>query len=196
MRKRKISFAKCSDCKKTEAKERYLLGREARIVYGKNRRREKYAEIKDKKRLKYLSQRKAVLEKAKDYYEANKEAVIERGKAYRKKPATRERILEKNRIRRTLVRSLEDSSDITIDFILALKREQKNCCLCSVELYDHAGKNQRHLDHIIPIHIGGAHMQDNVRYTCRTCNLKRPKDGRDIKTLGAKKIIRKLSDLK
>lgn len=38
----------------------------------------------------------------------------------------------------------------------------------------------KHIDHIIPLNIGGLHIIDNLRIICQTCNLKRPKDGRDV----------------
>jgi 5-methylcytosine-specific restriction endonuclease McrA len=40
--------------------------------------------------------------------------------------------------------------------------------------------NSKHLDHIIPVVMGGTHTMGNVRIICRTCNLSRPKDGSDL----------------
>jgi 5-methylcytosine-specific restriction endonuclease McrA len=38
----------------------------------------------------------------------------------------------------------------------------------------------RHMDHIIPLGAGGAHIKVNVRMVCPSCNLNRPKDGSDV----------------
>jgi hypothetical protein len=40
--------------------------------------------------------------------------------------------------------------------------------------------NSKELDHILPRGVGGTHTHGNVRIICRSCNLKRPKDGRDF----------------
>lgn len=37
-----------------------------------------------------------------------------------------------------------------------------------------------HTDHIHPLNMGGKHTASNVRIICATCNLRRPKDGRDV----------------
>lgn len=39
--------------------------------------------------------------------------------------------------------------------------------------------NSKHLDHILPRNQGGTHTHGNVRIICFTCNVRRPKDGRD-----------------
>ena len=39
--------------------------------------------------------------------------------------------------------------------------------------------DQRQLDHIIPLNIGGLNIKNNVRYICGKCNNHRPKDGSD-----------------
>jgi hypothetical protein len=42
------------------------------------------------------------------------------------------------------------------------------------------GPHRKHIDHIIPITIGGTHTHGNVRVICATCNLTRPNDGSDL----------------
>lgn len=72
-------------------------------------------------------------------------------------------------------------TDITPEFIRALRAGTTTCPLCAVELTDEPGRpNTRHLDHVVPLAIGGTHTRDNVRVICRTCNLKRPCDGSDL----------------
>lgn len=71
-------------------------------------------------------------------------------------------------------------SDITAEQELAIRRRARKCPLCSVSLTSRPGlSNSKHLDHIIPVNIGGTHTHGNVRIICRTCNFKRPKDGSD-----------------
>lgn len=78
-------------------------------------------------------------------------------------------------------RAMQDLSDVDISWLLRIKNSANICPLCSVEMneirYD---KRSKHIDHIIPINIGGLHMKDNVRFICQQCNLTRPRDGSDI----------------
>lgn len=61
-----------------------------------------------------------------------------------------------------------------------MRRRARACPLCGVRLTSGLGKpNSKHLDHIIPLAIGGTHTHGNVRIVCRDCNLRRPKDGSD-----------------
>lgn len=56
-----------------------------------------------------------------------------------------------------------------------------NCPLCLTELTDERGAtNKKHLDHIVPLAVGGLHTAENVRVLCARCNLARPKDGSDL----------------
>ena len=78
-------------------------------------------------------------------------------------------------------RSLEKYSDITPAYEAVLRSRTRKCRLCATYMTgkpDHP--NSKHLDHIIPIGVGGTHTIGNVRIICRTCNLKRPKDGSDL----------------
>jgi hypothetical protein len=72
-------------------------------------------------------------------------------------------------------------SDITPEQEMAMRKRARKCPLCGVRLTNKPGlPNSKHLDHILPISQGGTHTHGNVRITCRTCNLTRPKDGRDF----------------
>lgn len=53
-------------------------------------------------------------------------------------------------------------------------KQTKHCPLCGERA------KTKHLDHIIPINIGGTHTRGNVRVICAKCNLSRPHDGSDL----------------
>lgn len=60
----------------------------------------------------------------------------------------------------------------------------KRCAICDCGLSTDLGKpNSKHLDHIVPINVGGLHVRENVRVVCRTCNLRRPLDGSDVQVV-------------
>ena len=72
-------------------------------------------------------------------------------------------------------------SDITTQQEMEMRRRARRCAMCGVSLTSKAGlPNSKHLDHIVPLGAGGTHTHGNVRITCRTCNLRRPKDGSDF----------------
>lgn len=81
-----------------------------------------------------------------------------------------------NHQRRTKLRM----TDVTIEYERALRRKAKTCPLCKVRLVSVPFTPQsKELDHILPINVGGTHTVGNVRFICRLCNQRRPKDGSD-----------------
>lgn len=62
-----------------------------------------------------------------------------------------------------------------------LRSSATSCAVCSTGLTDRPRlQNSKHLDHIVPISVGGTHVEANVRIVCARCNLSRPKDGSDV----------------
>lgn len=72
-------------------------------------------------------------------------------------------------------RAREKDTDITKKWLLDLMTRTKECMICDCKLTD----ENRQLDHILPLFVGGAHSKDNVRFVCKKCNQTRPKDGSD-----------------
>jgi 5-methylcytosine-specific restriction endonuclease McrA len=70
--------------------------------------------------------------------------------------------------------------DVTLSHEAHLMAAARRCPICKTKLvaapYLPASKE---LDHIIPLHAGGTHTIGNVRIVCRSCNVRRPKDGSD-----------------
>lgn len=114
---------------------------------------------------------------------------------------TPEQRLARDRNKRHLRRSIVRFTDLTHRDEINLRTEAHTCPLCDVTLTNDGGQgNSKNLDHIIPLCIGGTHTRTNVRITCRTCNMRRPKDGSDLdayivltpKQLGLKERARKI----
>lgn len=83
--------------------------------------------------------------------------------------------------KRSKRRTAQRYTDITAQYERELRERARRCRLCSVWMTSKPGRpNSKHLDHIIPIAIGGTHTVGNVRIICRTCNLTRPSDGSDL----------------
>lgn len=72
-------------------------------------------------------------------------------------------------------------SDITAAQELSMRSVARKCPLCGVRLTDTPNlPNSKHLDHILPIGVGGTHTHGNVRIICLACNVRRPRDGSDF----------------
>lgn len=71
-------------------------------------------------------------------------------------------------------------SDISSADVAHLVASASVCPCCGVRMVGEPGPAQKQLDHIIPLNVGGTHTLANVRVICRTCNLRRPKDGSDL----------------
>ena len=57
-----------------------------------------------------------------------------------------------------------------------IERDGLVCQLCEAKVVlNQQAPNALHLDHIIPWSEGGEHEVANLRVTCRTCNLTRPR---------------------
>lgn len=162
-------------CKKCNAKKT-----EAFYKKYPNKKREydkKYAsknktKISLNSKLKYIKNREEKLKKAKKYYAENKEDIKKRVSKYRKTP--KGKVVKTNSSNKR--RSKEKYGKINTEHLIHLRDNTTKCEICNTEL----NENNRHLDHIVPLNIGGSHRINNVRYICSSCNLKRPRDGRDI----------------
>lgn len=93
-------------------------------------------------------------------------------------------------------KALYSDTDITTEFLRELWDKTTYCCITGIKLENHGQyPNGKHLDHIIPLNIGGTHTKDNVRYISAFANINRPKNGSDeiIKAILFINIIRKLN---
>lgn len=95
-------------------------------------------------------------ERHKEYYEKNKEWFFDA--AYKRRAKTKQ-------------------TDITTKYRVDLKTNTTHCEICGKKFKT---DDKKHLDHIIPLNIGGTHTRNNVRYVHAKCNLQRPKNGSDI----------------
>ena len=123
----------------------------------------------------YENNKDIIIEKAKQYYAENSYEIKKRIKTYR----TTEKGKEVKR-NSSAKRRANQNGKISTEYLLELKKNTEICQLCNSLLTEEDGDNKYHLDHIIPLFAGGEHIEENVRYICRKCNLTRPKDGSDI----------------
>jgi hypothetical protein len=135
-------------------------------------------ECNEKAKASYASRRVLALKQKQEYYLSNREKILTSTKIYRNSPAGKLVALNSRHKRR----AISKTGDIKTSWLKDLKFNSTNCKLCKALLTDDdvSLSTHRHLDHIIPVNIGGGHTMNNVRYVCKKCNLARPKDGRDL----------------
>ena len=112
-------------------------------------------------------------EKRKEY--ENTEEYKIKKKEYLKEYRRLDKFKLPNNSRNCKRRAKIKDTDITTNWLLNLKAVTTHCGICGRKL-----KDPIHLDHIIPLNVGGLHTKSNVRYVHAKCNLSRPKNGSDI----------------
>jgi 5-methylcytosine-specific restriction endonuclease McrA len=101
-----------------------------------------------------------------EWYAANSGKNKAKCAAYRAKH--RERILVRNANRRALKRNADgEHSEADIQRLFTLQRGK--CAGCRAKL-DESGK---HIDHVLPLILGGGNGPHNIQLLCPTCNLKK-----------------------
>ena len=151
------------------------MTKEERREYMKEYRIKNIEAIKKRMDKYYQDNKERYKENQKKYYqdENNKDKVKEYKKYYRKTDIGR--AAENNNVHRR--RAKYKGSDISSKFRIELERNTTHCEICGRKF---KADDIKHLDHIIPINIGGLHIKSNVRYVHAKCNLQRPKNGSDI----------------
>ena len=141
-------------------------------------RRKATKQAQKRQRAYYDKNRDKLLEQSAANYQANRERRLDLGKTYR--AAHPEVHRQSGKRRRMLVKAAQvpgvrySRQDIIIrDSINGVPM----CVICNTPIVN---INEIQVDHRIPINQGGLDIPENVRTVHRTCNLLRPKDGRDL----------------
>lgn len=108
------------------------------------------------------SNREAIAEKKRAYYEANREQTIKRTSAYRKANPDKVKIFASNRRAKEIACGGKLSSNIEQKLF---KLQRGKCACCGLPLGDNY-----HLDHIMPLALGGTNTDDNIQLLRAKCN--------------------------
>jgi 5-methylcytosine-specific restriction endonuclease McrA len=151
---------------RAKARERYAsdpepVKEEARRWYNENK--DRYAE----RRSRWAAENRAeIMIRRREAYVRDREKIAERNKAWLAKNI--DLVLAKNRNRRAARRGApgkhtrEDIAEIAV-------LQNNRCAYCRVNL----GKVKRHIDHIMPICLGGSNERKNLQLLCMTCNTRK-----------------------
>ena len=154
----------CKQCSRNCCKEYYLKNKEAF-----SERHKKY-ELNNKEHLKIyqkeyiIKNKKKIRELSKKYRELNsKKLKIEKKKWNLNNPFAR-RIHEENRRSRKINGAGILSNDIVEKLF---KLQKRKCAICRNKLIKH------HLDHIMPLKLGGENSDKNAQLLCPKCNMQK-----------------------
>lgn len=122
--------------------------------------------IKERTRRFYIKHSDRLKEKSKKWRALNPDKVKSALQAYRAKPEYKEINIRNVAKRRS--RILGSSGKLSDGIIKKLLVSQKNKCVCCKT---NLSKVEYHLDHIMPLSLGGENVDNNVQILCKSCNL-------------------------
>ncbi len=132
----------------------------------------------------YLANKEAKLRKSKDWYAENSDRKTETQSAWRQENKEKDRASHRqwrlDNVDATVAmmanrraRKAEAGGTYNANDVQNLLRLQKGkCAACCVKLIL-AGKGRFHVDHIMPIALGGSNWPHNLQLLCPTCNFKK-----------------------
>lgn len=124
----------------------------------------------------YKDNRRKILLRKKAYRDDNKEKVNASNKVWRQ--ANPERKLAYEHKRRALKLNAEGSYTY-MDITNLIQTQNSKCVYCQTDLILH-GKGKYHVDHIMPLFLGGSNYPENLQLLCSTCNLSKGHKHPDI----------------
>lgn len=148
-------------------KEYYLKVRDSRIEYNKQyylKNKEASSEASRQYRKKNPQK---IAEYGRDYRDKNKDAIDKKKREYLE--ANPERKAAAGRSRRARKRNAE-GHHVVADVIAIFEKQRGLCASCGEKLL-RGGPMKYHVDHIIPLALGGSNWPSNLQCLCKTCNL-------------------------
>lgn len=177
---RYVTSSKCAECIADRGKKRReihgeRLRLEARTDYSENK--EKYA--KYNKTYRNTNQSSLAASKSR-YYEENKEKIAEYQKEYRAANGPRlksvhddyrsifkQKVITWNRNRKARYRNADGfhSFEDVMGILVSQERKCNSCFSCVDSGY--------HVDHVMPLALGGSNWPSNLQILCPACNMKK-----------------------
>lgn len=147
---RSTNDAKCQECNRERARQ-----------FARN-----FPEKKREQNLRrYWSDPEGNREKARIYAALNAESARKRAKEWRE--ANPERAAHNDRVKRARKRGAE-GSHTAAEVAELLKRQGFRCVYCKASIRK---KSDRHVDHVMPLKLGGSNAISNIQLLCATCNM-------------------------
>lgn len=163
--KKKEYQANNKEKKRAADKAYYEANKDKRREYNAKYRAENAERILAQKRAYHFSKREFHVQKSRDYYRAHFDVLSERKRKYNDKNKEMVRQWSRNsKARRKGAEGKHTKDDVQRIF----DRQKCKCanCLCDVS-------GGYHVDHIMPIILGGTNWPENLQILCPTCNLRK-----------------------
>lgn len=172
--KRIVSTQSCHACKLIAKNEWYKKNKDHVNEYNSKNKEKRDAQKKQHR----INNKHKYAEAAARYRKNNREKYLLAKAAYREKYAEKiskwwkdnrdlGRVYHCRRTKR--IKNNTDKNHFTKDDVKIIYKIQKGKCVyCGVDL-----KDKYHLDHIMPLFLGGSNSKENVQLTCKTCNLRK-----------------------
>lgn len=154
----------CKECQKETSRKSYDK------LKGTRDHKEYYAKNREKK-----------LERSRQYYQENKEKVLENQKKYHK---TRkgQKVMQRSHAKRRYLMGKNAGIPYTTEICIDRDKmggERPICILCGKPIQH---DRDIHMEHLIPVVMGGKNCFTNVGCAHSLCNLQKSKDAREITT--------------
>jgi 5-methylcytosine-specific restriction endonuclease McrA len=151
-------------------KDRYFAYRESRREeansYAKQYREQNKEAISEKRREKYFLNPETVKTKQKEWYAANKD----RAREYKRWHMIARKDWHVAYAHTKRARKKQGVGKLSDGIVQVLMTEQDHKCpYCLVDLRI----SGHHIDHYVPLALGGPNQDDNVQLTCPTCNARK-----------------------
>lgn len=144
-------------------KKKQVFTEEQRAIRNERSRLWRKARANDPEYKEYISK------KCKGWREKNRDRQLAYAKQYREENKEKENARKRNR------RRAQEAAEgfHTAEDIGNLFAAQKGKCAYCKEKLSTVLHNKYHVDHIMPISLGGSHWPSNLQLLCKTCNLKK-----------------------
>ena len=101
-----------------------------------------------------------------NHYRENADRIKKRISEYRRADPERDKIIGHNK----RARKRANGGKLSPNIVALLMCEQNGkCAYCLIDLRE----TTTHLDHVVPIKLGGTNTDDNMQLTCQTCNCRK-----------------------
>jgi len=182
----KCSAEKSASYRKKDPEKARAIDAASRLKHAVQRRednkkwREENAKTLKVSKKRYVEENKEKVAASKNkYYQDNKEKLLAQSKAHRVENKERyaklsrdwreknkDRIRLLNRNRKIKIRNAEGNHGIQ-DIKRILKLQKATCAACYKKFSD----NEYHVDHIVPLALGGSNWASNLQLLCPPCNM-------------------------
>lgn len=161
----------CKDCQRSASKVHYATHKDT-----------------SKHRENYQANREARLERSRKYYQENKARIAEQQKEYHKS-AKGKKVMKGAHAKRKYMLAKNAGIPYTLEMLIDRDKqggELPVCILCG-ETIQH--ERDIHIEHLIPVVMGGADDFTNVGCAHQLCNLRKSKDAREVTTQQVSELI-------